>query len=71
MSKVWCNVFQVTATNDQGYDVDAVCAECTKCGMKSDEIYGTDDSSTKRALTNLREHCKLNEKNFYLESKRK
>ncbi|WP_420598642.1 hypothetical protein [Neptuniibacter sp.] len=69
MAVVWCDIHQIVSTNDDGYDVDSVYAECKKCGAKSDEIWGTSETSINRALMNLKESCPKKENNFYKESK--
>lgn len=48
--------------------VAGVIATCSRCGQQT-ESYGTDEPSSKRCLTLLREKCPRRETNFYVAQK--
>lgn len=62
--KVDCEVFNVTAVNDDGREVESVEANCTRCGHTTTS-FGTAEASVKRCLALMREQCPKGENNFY------
>ncbi len=63
--KVECEISAITLENDDGYDVDSVCATCTQCGHET-ESFGTSDASIKRCLVLIRKECPEGQSNFYV-----
>jgi len=65
--RVPCDVGYVDLENENGYEVEGVCATCSRCGHTT-ESYGTADASVKRCLVLLREECTNSEHNYYLDA---
>lgn len=63
MARVSFEVHYNTLDGDYG-PVDGITAVCSKCGHEV-EVFGTSDSSIKRAAIMLREECPNDEENFY------
>lgn len=63
--KVACSISETELENDNGYDVDSVCATCSRCGHGT-VSYGTSRASINRCLVLMREGCPNNENNFYV-----
>lgn len=63
--RVPCEIDDVTLANDDGIEIDGVCANCTRCDHET-ESFGTSEASVKRCLALMREECPLGEKNFYI-----
>ena len=64
--RVYAETAVVTLENDDGYEVDGICATCSRCGYET-ESYGTGQNSVRRCLVLLREECPNGENNFYVE----
>ncbi len=64
--RVPCDIGYVDLENDDGYEVEGVCATCPRCGHET-ESYGTSDASVHRCLVLLREECPNDERNYYLD----
>ncbi len=62
--KIFCTVTETEITNDAGYEVESVCAECPRCGHVT-ESFGTSGASIRRCLVLLRDECPRGESNFY------
>lgn len=65
--RVKCEIAEITLENDDGIEVDSVCATCSKCDHV-EESFGTSEKSVKRCLVLMRENCELEEDNFYVVS---
>lgn len=53
--------------NDNGHEVEGICATCTRCGHET-QSFGTSERSVKRCLALLREECPNSEENFYVDA---
>lgn len=65
--RITCRIEEFTTENDDGFEVDAVSAVCSRCGHET-ESFGNSDSSIARCLVLLREECPNEERNFYVAS---
>jgi len=65
--RVPCDIDYVDLENDDGYEVEGVCATCPRCGHAI-ESYGTSDASVRRCLVLLREDCPNGERNYYFDA---
>lgn len=65
--RVECEIFDTVLENDDGVQIDSVCATCTRCDHET-ESFGTSEASVKRCLVLMREECPNSEENFYVES---
>lgn len=65
MAKVECEISAVEIENEEGRVVDGVCAECSRCGHRT-ESYGESERSVNRCLALLKEQCPEGEVNFYV-----
>jgi len=63
--KVVCEVTETTLENDDGFEVEGVTVECSRCGHET-ESFGTSPVSVRRCLALLREECPEGEANFYV-----
>lgn len=63
--RVVCEVRVVTLGNEDGREVDGVCATCGRCEHETSS-FGTGEASVKRCLVLLREECPDGESNFYV-----
>lgn len=66
MSRVECEIFDVVLENDDGIQIDGVCATCTRCDHET-ESFGTSEASVKRCLALMRDECPMGQDNFYVE----
>ena len=64
---VEATIEEVELENDDGHEVDSVCATCTRCQHQT-ESFGTGPASIKRCLVLLRDECPNDETNFYPEA---
>lgn len=64
--RVKCLVENTTLRDLEGENVDAIVAECRKCGHET-ESFGRTEGSILRCLALMREDCPLGEKNFYVD----
>ena len=61
--KVTAAIMISTLENDDGFEVEGVCATCSRCGHQT-ESSGTSEASIRRCLAKLREECPQGENNF-------
>jgi hypothetical protein len=66
MAKVSCSIEETSLEGDYNYEVEGVCATCSRCGHTI-ESYGTSDDSKLSCLARMREECPKGESNFYEE----
>lgn len=64
--RVACDVYYIDITNDEGYEVEGVMAECPRCGAVT-ESYGNHEGSIKRCLAAFSDECTRGENNWYVE----
>lgn len=64
--RVEVGIDETILTNDDGNDVEGICATCSLCGHQT-ESYGTSEKSVKRCLALMREECPEEQANFYVE----
>lgn len=62
--KVEVDLEFTTMENEDGREVDAVVATCSRC-QHTTESFGHGDASVKRCLALMREECPEAENNFY------
>ena len=65
--RVRCDIDYVDLENEDGYEVEGVCATCPRCGHTT-ESFGTSDASVRRCLVLLRDECPNGERNYYLDA---
>ena len=63
--RVDVEVEEIVLDNDDEYDIDSVCATCTRCQHQT-ESYGRSERSVRRCLVLLREECPNEESNYYV-----
>ena len=64
--RVECLIEELVLENENGTEIDSVCATCDRCDHVT-ESFGTSDASVKRCLVLMREECPNGEDNFYVE----
>lgn len=64
--KVTCEISYIELDNEEGYPVDSVSAQCTRCDHET-ESFGQGENSIKRCLVLMRDECPKGERNFYVE----
>lgn len=64
MTRISCSLRYTMAYNAEGYEVESVAVECSRCG-KTTTAYGQSDASIKRCLATLNEECPHGENNYY------
>ncbi len=65
--RVPCDIGYVELENEDGYEVEGVCATCPRCGHET-ESYGTSGASVRRCLVLLREECPNDDRNYYFDA---
>jgi hypothetical protein len=63
--KIRCEIRETTLENEEGFDVQSVCATCPRCGHET-ESFGTSERSVKRCLVLMREECPKRSHAFYV-----
>lgn len=64
MTRISCSLSYTTSYNAEGFEVQCVSVECSRCNH-SETAYGESEASVKRCLANMRENCPRNENNYY------
>lgn len=64
--KVTCSITFTELENEDGRELEGVCAQCDRCGYET-ESFGTSEASVKRCLVLMREECPQGETNYYIE----
>jgi hypothetical protein len=63
--RVHCEVEVTQLENEDGFEVEGVVVECSRCSHTT-ESFGTSSASVRRCLALLREECREGEENFYV-----
>jgi hypothetical protein len=63
--RIKCEINEGELENDEGRQVPAVFAECSRCHNVT-ESFGTSSQSILRCLVLMREECPRDERNFYV-----
>jgi len=64
--KITCTIGEIEIEDDNGRQVSATSAECSRCHHETTS-FGTASASIRRCLVLMREECPNGERNFYVE----